>query len=59
MIDNAAGRSHDWRYTELGVLRIAAAYYRDARLCGQLAKARQFAEGRYLPYARLTHSGGC
>jgi len=56
---NESGRSFDWKATEIGVLRVANAFYEDARLCEQTAKGKRFAEGRYLPFARLTRPHGC
>lgn len=59
VVDNPRGKPHDWKSTDLGVLRVANEFYGDERLCEQIRKGFRFIEGRYLPFARLTHPYGC
>ena len=59
VIDNGRGPSRDWERAKLGVLRVANTFYDDARLCEAFADSSLFHEGRYLPFARLTHPGAC
>lgn len=59
VIANPEGKSHAWSSTDLGVLRVANAFYDDPRLCAEIAKGHRFAEGRYLPFTRLTRPLPC
>jgi len=59
VIANPKGKSHDWSATDLGVLRVANAFYDDPRLCAEIDKGHRFAEGRYLSFARLTRPLPC
>ncbi|MBX2826188.1 MAG: alginate lyase family protein [Gammaproteobacteria bacterium] len=59
VVDNPTGTSFDWKPANLGVLRLLNARYNSGVLCEQLGKGRYFAEGRYLPYTRLTHPDSC
>ncbi len=56
---NSTGMSLEWTSTEIGVVRVAAAYYRDPRLCHTVRSGFRFTESRYLPFTRLTYPDVC
>lgn len=56
---NNFGQSHEWLSTEIGVVRVAASYYKDPRLCQTVRNGFRFTESRYLPFTRLTYPDVC